>query len=266
MNIDKNKKIIFSMDVEQDIQDSYGDKSTNEVIPKVIEIFKKNNIFGEFFISSDILVKSNSIGLSLADNGHSVGNHNLIHWHLNKFPHKSQKEQLETSTEIFRMIMGNSPKTFRAPNFSANHDTISILDSLNYLIDSSVFPSWKKRNKFMIYRDLFPNAIKVPYHPSKENFLIQGDMKILEVPVSRNPLCRNCPIGGGGLLKFGRDKMINVIDRHPEDVVVLLFHPWELLPNHIKNNDEEEIFKKFNFFISELSDKYDFILFENLLD
>jgi peptidoglycan/xylan/chitin deacetylase (PgdA/CDA1 family) len=254
-----DKKIIFTMDVEHDIQNAYSMDSARTIIPKVIDVLKGNNIIGDFFLSTDALIDHSNIGLLLYENGHSVGNHNLIHDYLRNFTYKGQYEQLDISTKIFRNIIGVHPKIFRAPNFSIDHNTIMILDRLGYEIDSSVFPGWRIRNKILLRRHVFPNALKEPYHPSDNNFLQRGGMKILEAPVSKNPLCSNCPIGGGGLAKYGVDEMVRVVDDSRDDVVILLFHPWELLPNHILNTDGISIMKKFEEFIERLSNKYSFI-------
>ena len=258
------KKIIFSMDVEHDIQNRYNTKSVEKIIPIIIKQFKERNILGEFFISSDILVNNKEIIFSLKDENHSLGNHNLVHSHLHELKNKDQEEQIRTSSKIFKDILGSSPKIFRAPNFSINNDTMLILESLGYEIDSSVFPAWKRKNSFLFYKNFFPSAYNSPYHPSIDNFLKKGSMKILEVPVSHNPLCRNCPIGGGGLLKFGLDKMIEIVDNQESNLVILLFHPWELIDNHINNVDGIPIVEKFDKFIYTISEKYDFILFKDI--
>ena len=263
MNFKSNKKIIFTIDVEHDIQKSYSTNSAQITIPKIVSILKKYNILGEFFLSVDILLDNKNIGKIIKENGHSIGNHNLIHGHLKSESIKNQYEQIRASTNIFKDIIGENPKAFRAPNFSINQDTINILEELNYSFDSSVFPKWKKRNNFFIKTDIFPNALEYAYHPSSDDFLKKGSMKLIEIPVSKNPR-RNSPIGGGGLCRFGLDYMYDLVDNYNNDIVILLFHPLEFLSNHIPNNDGIDMFKKFEDLINYLSNKYTFILFKDI--
>src|SRR5207247_2290137 len=52
---------------------------------------------------------------------------------------------------------------------------------------------------------------------------------ILEMPIALNRSRLGTPLGTAYLNAFGIEKTLDAIRTYPEDVVVLLTHPWELV-------------------------------------
>lgn len=100
----------------------------------------------------------------------------------NSYPKEIEYQKLKNLTGLFIEKFGYSPTSFRAGRFAAGNNTITLLEELGYLVDSSVTPGidWNLPEG----RANFLQAREQPYFPSKENLLEEGNSKVLEVPVS----------------------------------------------------------------------------------
>ncbi|MBA7507587.1 hypothetical protein ES706_06307 [subsurface metagenome] len=100
----------------------------------------------------------------------------------NSYPSEIEYQKLKNLTNLFIEKFGFSPSSFRAGRFAAGNNTITLLQELGYLVDSSVTPGvdWN----FPEGRANFLGAKEQPYFPSKENLLEEGNSTVLEVPVS----------------------------------------------------------------------------------
>ena len=103
----------------------------------------------------------------------------------NSYPEEIEYQKLKNLTNLFVEKFGYSPTSFRAGRFAAGNNTITSLEELGYLVDSSVTPGvdWdypEGRTNFLYAREQ-------PYFPSKENLLAEGSSKVLEVPISIVP-------------------------------------------------------------------------------
>jgi peptidoglycan/xylan/chitin deacetylase (PgdA/CDA1 family) len=137
---------------------------------------------------------------------------------------------LKRATAIFREVLGFTPKSFRAPNFSANYETIRSLEQLGYNIDSSVLPGriMKQHQLFTLYD--FRSAPRHPYHPSYDNIAKVGNSKLLEFPLTENPFLKGAPLGIGFLNMSGPEATLNAIEHIQEgDYLTFLIHPYELV-------------------------------------
>ncbi len=101
----------------------------------------------------------------------------------NSYPKEIEYEKLKNLTNLFVEKFGYNPESFRAGRFAAGANTISSLEKLGYLVDSSVTPGvdWD----YPEGRADFLGAKEQPYFPSKEILLLEeGSSKVLEVPIS----------------------------------------------------------------------------------
>jgi len=92
-------------------------------------------------------------------------------------------EKLKNLTTLFKDKMGYAPTSFRAGRFGMSKYTLTFLEQLGYQVDSSVTPYmwwWRTRRKGVN----FLGAPEQPYYPDPQDFRQQGDMQILEVPVT----------------------------------------------------------------------------------
>lgn len=94
-----------------------------------------------------------------------------------------ERKKLENLTALFRSSFGYAPRTFRAGRFGAGAETISSLENLGYLVDTSVTPHilWEHAEGDVDFRP----AAEQPYFPSLADICApQAERGILEIPVS----------------------------------------------------------------------------------
>jgi hypothetical protein len=115
------------------------------------------------------------------------------------------QEKLQTLTQRIAANF-NRPISYRAGRFGFVTEHIRILESLGYVVDSSITPLEDRSGKYGLPASLggrggrdYRRAPFEPYHPAYENDLIPGAARLLEVPVTAGPT-RSWP----GLLPFHR--------------------------------------------------------------
>jgi hypothetical protein len=98
---------------------------------------------------------------------------------LSHYPPEIEAQKIYNLTEKFKQIFQFTPRSFRAGRFGLSTKTLSILEKLDYSVDTSVAPfsSWKNEINFF-------GAPTQPYFPDRNNFNHRGDMRIVEIPVS----------------------------------------------------------------------------------
>lgn len=228
----QKKKFIITIDVEQDIS-SYLENSYVGVevgLPPFLNLLDEIKVKADFFVTADVCEKYPNIIKEIINYGHNIGSHGLAHdllWHKN---YKQQYEELLLSSNIIEKYTGNRPVMFRAPAFSVTTNTLKVLEKLNYSIDSSVMPgAVTKRFKGLLTIKSFKDAPRKPYHPSSKDVAKKGEMNILEVPLTENPIFLGAPFGAGALNLFGNEKMLCALESITEDYVIFLIHPWEIV-------------------------------------
>lgn len=96
---------------------------------------------------------------------------------------KVEKEKLQNLTNLFKEKFGHSPKSFRAGRFGLSYNSLSLLSSLGYLVDSSITPFYSHQFSDRI-RNNYWGAQVQPYFPSKFDYRNKGCLNTLEVPIT----------------------------------------------------------------------------------
>lgn len=227
------RKFIVTMDIEQDIsrylKNSY--LGVEEGLEPFLGLLDTHEILMDFFVTTDVCKKYPKIIKGILRKGHKIGSHGYDHtisYYCN-INYKKQFEDISKGTNEMEKIIGLRPTMFRAPNFSADGNTIKVLEQLGYQIDSSVLPGRiaKKWRTFTIYDHR--NAPRVPYHPSQKAITEEGKSSIIEVPLTKNPHLKYSPLGMGYLNLAGVKRTIAAINEVKSDYVTFLIHPWELV-------------------------------------
>jgi hypothetical protein len=94
-----------------------------------------------------------------------------------------EQKKLENLTRLFRSQFGYTPRAFRAGRFGAGSTTINSLESLGYLVDTSVTPHilWRHADGDVDFR----RASEQPYFPAPADICgAHSGRSILEIPVS----------------------------------------------------------------------------------
>lgn len=157
------KIALLTIDVERDLGVSLFASSEEKFkgvknIPSLLfPLLDDLNIPVTFFVTTDVLLDGFE---SEEYDKHELAVHASTQW---RFPH-----ELVLPFKIFESEYGINPHGFRAGGFMATQESINLLNEMNILYDSS----------------LYSKIINTPYHPSQEQYLSQGDMKIWELPLS----------------------------------------------------------------------------------
>jgi hypothetical protein len=217
-----------SVDVEEDLPGilPYGVRGIEEGLPALLDILDDLHLRADFFFLASVAREYPDLVREVASKGHAVGNHGLDHGLLCQKPIEVQRKDIRVSTRALTDLAGVRPVMFRAPNFSVDDFTLAILEDEGYLIDSSVLPGRLLRR---VFRNLYDHrrAPSRPYHPRLRTSDTRG--RLLEIPVTANPLRPGAPLGQGALNVNGPTKLLEIVRSLSVGVFVFLIHPWELV-------------------------------------
>lgn len=194
-------------------------------ILRLLQLFKKYELKATFFVTGEMAQKHSGAIREICREGHEVACHGLTH-EKNEclLDEASQRRTIGEATRIIEEITGRRPIGFRAPCLRANEITLKILDELGYVYDSSVIPT------LVLGYYGSPMAPLKPYHPSASSIRKRGSYKVLEMPVSVNPMFP-LPLSAAWMrnlgflwVKFGMK--INFVLGNP---VVFYVHPRDVI-------------------------------------
>jgi len=225
-------RVVVTVDLERDYHAPAGShRGVTEAMPRLLALFDRHGIRAHVFATSDLASSFPEALRDIARRGHEVGCHAESHdvEYLSSKPYAWQLAAIRRATEALERCTGVRPRSFRAPNFSANGDTIRVLEELGYRYDSSVLPGRVVRAMRVLKLLDFLMAPRDPYHPSREDPAMAGDAGLWEIPVAENPFSLGGPIGLGYVNASGVDKALEAVARSAADPCVVLIHPWELL-------------------------------------
>ena len=171
--MDKSITIDFEFDWGSRIKSDYAIRHVSE---KILQIFKKQNAKGTFFISTETLPSSKEYIKMISDEGHEIASHG--HRHTLDYDTKSKEEllfEIKTSKELLEDLTGKQIIGFRTPAFKRSKYTDEILEDLGFIYDSSTTksslrhrykPMQYANSKKLIYvsistiRDKLPSGVK----------------------------------------------------------------------------------------------------------
>jgi peptidoglycan-N-acetylglucosamine deacetylase len=93
---------------------TFDDGPSSENTPQVLEILKKNNIKGTFFVVGQMLQEYPDLGKRIVAEGHVIANHTWHHWYHYMNPQASAFEVDNTSNLIYK-VTGVKTSLFRPP-------------------------------------------------------------------------------------------------------------------------------------------------------
>ena len=169
-----------------------------------------------------------------------------------------ERQKLTYLTDLFIRAFGHQPQSFRAGRFGIGPASIPILESLGYVVESSVTPhmDWTASGAPGLS---FHGAPSQPYRPDPDEPGRPGSASILEVPVTiRRRFINALPgIGSrvdprwlrptrgteGGLVRVAEDEITEARRASPDRPVILnaMFHNVEVVPgtSPYASNEEE---------------------------
>lgn len=203
--------VLLTVDVEPDLPPvltSY--EGMEEGLPYLVQLLRKYQIPATFFVVGETAEKYSSEITALSST-YEIGCHGLYHEDLRILSFEEKEERVEEATKILQGLAGDIT-SFRAPGHSCDTELISILVNNGYTAEASASPE-----------------LSYPYHPSEDNWLQQGGLPLLRVPVSHTPPYFYAP------LVYPRSWVSCYLDtleiQHDRriKVVVIGMHPWEFI-------------------------------------
>ena len=164
----------------------------------------------------------------LLSRGHDVASHGYGHQRVFLQTPGDFRADLEKSVELIEELTGHPPRGYRAPAFSLNRDTVwayGTLSELGFAWDSSQYDSPRVPRRLS----------RIPSCP----YLLaaQGGGQLLEIPLAVCPVTPSLrlPLGGGSYWRLlpGR-VVVRALQRRPDDMAALYFHPYEFDPKPLR--------------------------------
>ena len=238
------KYVIFGFDMESDIGSySKNYRGVQQGTPVLLEILRRHGVPATFFFTGDTARQNPETVREVARLGYDVGCHSLKHETVGDahfdmpgdipILEEEVEHRLELNQRIVQDLCGRQPVSFRAPRLWQGQAQLAALEKLGFLVDAS-YSVFAHRDRLL------------PYHPSRDNWLEPGDMRILEIPnFAFDPATYNyerffCKHDQWPLLRllgarFVFDRLGDVLRRQAaagSEVGALLFylHPWEFQP------------------------------------
>lgn len=237
------KHVIFGFDMETDIGSylkSYN--GVKEGTPKILRIFDTYGIKGTFLFTGDAAKGNPEVVRQVRRSGHEVGCHSLMHEtvgeaHFNMpndapILEEEAQRRLSMNMEMVEDIIGERPVSFRAPRLWQGHGQVSALNAMGFKADLSY--------SVAAHKDRI-----LPYHPSKDDWLSEGDLGILEIPnfafldddpaykkyfgrKDQWPLVRL--LGADFVVEHVQSFADRQIAEAGTAVLLFYLHPWEFVP------------------------------------
>jgi len=124
------------------------------VLPKILDLFEKNNVTATFFFLGWIAEKHPAIVKDTISRGHEIATHGYAHKLIYNQTRSEFNEDITKAKSILENITGKEIIGYRAPGFSVTPETewvFNILAEHGFKYDSSIFPG----KRFLGYYDKF---------------------------------------------------------------------------------------------------------------
>ena len=233
--------VILGFDMETDVGSfSPHYEGLLKGTPLILDTLTKYSVPATFFFTGEAAKTHPDVCTAVLkrSDGHEIGCHGLYHETYGDpiFDIPGQKpllpeevdHRLAVSTEWVEGESGVRPVSFRCPRLWGSTAVVVALEKLGYVSDAS-------------YPMYFYERRLVPYHPSADDWLEEGTMRIVEIPnfadmtiESTDPYHRDrdqWPLfrtdSAGALLRHIDNFVCYVRKRGLPAVLCFYFHPWE---------------------------------------
>ena len=230
---DASRTFCVSIDVERDYRTDgrLSTRGIEEGLATFVDLLRSHGVPHDLMISGEVAERVPRELSSQSAVDCTVGCHGQEHspGYLNRLNSNAQEAELRNATRTIAARFGRDPRVFRAPNFSANSDTVRILSRLGYIADSSVLPGRRVRRwwlRTIVDHRRIPND---PFFSGPVHYPMPGGDSILEVPITPNPLEPGAPLGLGYLNYAGGARFEDALGRSVGNYVVFLAHTWEMV-------------------------------------
>ena len=138
--------------------------STNG-LSRFLELFKETSVKATFFVTAHgFNEKNREILKKTAADGHEIADHSFSHdYRLTRLAKEEIYQEIKKNRDFLEEVAGITCKGFRSPGYNSSEELISVLKSVGYIYDSSLFPSIS----YYLAKWLLINLKKLSGHNSK---------------------------------------------------------------------------------------------------
>lgn len=233
--------VLLGIDMETDIGSFTSDyDGVKKGTPRLLEIMAKHEAVATYFWTGHAAENNPSMVKTVLSAGHETGCHSLVHETLGDpifplpnnwpvFPFEVEG-RIKEATRLVEEASGVKPVSFRCPRLWGSTKVVNVLEKLGYKADATL-PLYFYRN------------IPHPYHPAKDDWTEEGDLKLVEIPnfcdltmKSDDPYQRDrdqWPLFRTKNAEALLEKVESFIDYVKKQkmgrlpVLAFYFHPWE---------------------------------------
>lgn len=209
----KGTYVLFTVDTEYDFPPVLNtEKGLDEGMPILLSIFEEHNVKATFLVTGEVADNRPDILMDIYQKGHEIGSHSYHHKSIKAQTKPEIENQIILSTKAIENAVGVRPVSFRAPGHSACNDLMILLQNHGYIVEASA----EKINTY-------------PYHPDENDWILEGNMSILRVPVSHTPAYFYPPTTYNRSWIDCFNKAVSEQSDKDIKVIVIGLHPWELV-------------------------------------
>lgn len=231
------KYFVFSIDIEDWFQvenlkeqvryEAWANEALriSESTELVLEIMKKHDVRGTFFVLGWIAERKPDLVRKIARQGHEIASHGYKHELLHMIDNATVEADIKRSLEILGPLSSRKIIGYRAPSFSITKSAIQSLKALRFKYDASLnnFQFNKRYGKITVCKRMDSVNNQNCSYTALENDLI-------EFPISVNRYFNvYWPLGGGYFRLsprwFLRKQLQDIFVEN--DIVSIYLHPWE---------------------------------------
>lgn len=177
--------VLITWDIDPNSHLNWAQK--RQALQASVNLCQDMEIAATFFCTAKEAVHYADQISEMVNAGHEIACHGLTHGdeeEYDQMPEEMQRRYIEQATHLLAKQTGVSVTAFRGPRVKMSHITLKILAEYGYLTDSSVCSQ-----RLDIFSSNLVNwgwlmAPRLPYRPHKDSAFKQGELDILEVPVS----------------------------------------------------------------------------------
>ncbi len=239
----KNVDVLLGFDMETDVGSwtPFYEGLTHGT-PRILEVLEKHRATGTFYFVGKAAKDVPDSVRWVREARHEIGAHSLYHETMGDaiFPipgitpllEHEVAPRLALNTKWVEEVAGVRPRSFRCPRLFGSTAVCNALDQLGYVSDAS-------------YPMYFYKERMTPYHPSRKNWTLEGDLKLVQIPNFADLSIESHDA-------YGRDRdqwpvfrtksaeaLLASVDHHTQylethkvrrTVLCFYFHPWEFHP------------------------------------
>lgn len=232
------RKYFLTLDLEEwyhlEYVKEYKDQiaSPQRFAPKVIPFLKHmadEGVYMTVFVLEDVAKDNSQLIEEISNMGHEIACHGLDHDLVYELTVEQFRERTEKAKQVLDSLVGEPILGYRAPCFSMENEKLNILWELGFSYDASLIRF--KEHKLYNVMDM-SDFEKVESMIYKKNKNYEFETPTLDI------LGKSIPISGGGYFRlFPLWIMKYFMKKHweNEDNFIFYIHPFEVIPELLKN-------------------------------